>query len=118
RATDGTKGGPNQRGSSGDLMLPSAVMLLPTLRASDTGTPGRRASEGWRPPLSQVLLPTPTATPYGNNQSPSPGAAVRPSLNSMASCGGITGPRSTDGPASSDGQLLLPLSPDETDAPA
>lgn len=29
RATDGTKGGPNQRGSSGDLMLPSAV-LLPT----------------------------------------------------------------------------------------
>lgn len=30
RATDGTKGGPNQRGSSGDLMLPSAVNLLPT----------------------------------------------------------------------------------------
>lgn len=26
RATDGTKGGPNQRGSSGDLMLPSAVV--------------------------------------------------------------------------------------------
>lgn len=34
RATDGTKGGPNQRGSSGDLMLPSAVVqLLPTPRA-------------------------------------------------------------------------------------
>lgn len=30
RATDGTKGGPNQRGSSGDLMLLSAVHLLPT----------------------------------------------------------------------------------------
>jgi len=28
RATDGTKGGPNQRGSSGDLMLPSAVVAL------------------------------------------------------------------------------------------
>ena len=26
RATDGTKGGPNQRGSKGDLMLPSAVV--------------------------------------------------------------------------------------------
>ena len=26
RASDGAKGGPNQRGSSGDLMLPSAVM--------------------------------------------------------------------------------------------
>lgn len=62
RATDGTKGGPNQRGSSGDLMLPSAV---------------------------QHLLPTPTATPYGNNQSPSPGAAVRPSLDSLASSGAL-----------------------------
>jgi DNA (cytosine-5)-methyltransferase 1 len=30
RATDGTKGGPNQRGSAGDLTLPSAVQLLPT----------------------------------------------------------------------------------------
>ena len=28
RATDGTKGCPNQRGSSGDLMLPSAVVNL------------------------------------------------------------------------------------------
>jgi hypothetical protein len=56
RATDGTKGGPNQRGSSGDLMLPSAVVQL---------------------------LPTPTATPYGTNQSPSPGAAVRPSLDQL-----------------------------------
>lgn len=36
RATDGTKGGPNQRGSSGDLMLPSAVLhLLPTPTARD-----------------------------------------------------------------------------------
>jgi DNA (cytosine-5)-methyltransferase 1 len=36
RATDGTKGGPNQRGSSGDLMLPSAVSsLLPTPMAGD-----------------------------------------------------------------------------------
>lgn len=31
RATDGTNGGPNQRGSEGDLVLPSAVMhMLPT----------------------------------------------------------------------------------------
>lgn len=35
RATDGTKGGPNQRGSSGDLMLPSAVQLLPTPNTMD-----------------------------------------------------------------------------------
>ncbi|GAA3292669.1 hypothetical protein GCM10020218_068020 [Dactylosporangium vinaceum] len=30
------------------------------------------------------LLPTPTAVPYGTNQSPSAGAAVRPSLDSLA----------------------------------
>lgn len=29
------------------------------------------------------LLPTPTATSYGSNQSPSPGAAVRPSLDGL-----------------------------------
>ena len=36
RSTDGTKGGPNQRGSSGDLMLPSAVQLLPTPQSADS----------------------------------------------------------------------------------
>ena len=36
RASDGTKGGPNQRGSKGDLMLPSAVVqLLPTPSVAD-----------------------------------------------------------------------------------
>lgn len=44
RATDGTKGGPNQRGSSGDLMLPSAVThLLQTPSVADaTGGHERR----------------------------------------------------------------------------
>jgi DNA (cytosine-5)-methyltransferase 1 len=50
RATDGTKGGPNQRGSSGDLMLPSAVHLLPTPRATRGGSHTE----------SVVLLPTPS----------------------------------------------------------
>lgn len=36
RASDGKHGGPNMRGSSGDLMLPSAVMLLPTPTAMDS----------------------------------------------------------------------------------
>jgi hypothetical protein len=36
RATDGETGGPNQRGSKGDLMLPSAVMqMLPTPTSRD-----------------------------------------------------------------------------------
>ena len=37
RATDGTKGGPNQRGSSGDLMLPSAVHTMPATDWGDYG---------------------------------------------------------------------------------
>lgn len=46
RATDGTKGGPNQRGSSGDLMLPSAVMhLLPSPQTSDTNGAGEKPGE-------------------------------------------------------------------------
>jgi hypothetical protein len=41
RASDGEKGGPNQRGSSGDLMLTSAVFkLLPTPTAMDSHASG------------------------------------------------------------------------------
>jgi DNA (cytosine-5)-methyltransferase 1 len=29
------------------------------------------------------LLPTPTASPYGRNRSPSPGASIRPSLAAL-----------------------------------
>ncbi|WP_233289232.1 MULTISPECIES: hypothetical protein [unclassified Kitasatospora] len=58
KASDGTHGGPNSRGSKGDLTLPSAAaQLLPTPRASDTGTPGRKPGAGFRPPLSAVVLP-------------------------------------------------------------
>jgi DNA (cytosine-5)-methyltransferase 1 len=56
RATDGTNGGPNQRGSSGDLMLPSAV---------------------------HQLLPTPTASQFPSNKSLSPGATERPALSAI-----------------------------------
>ena len=60
RATDGTKGGPNQRGSSGDLMLPSAVMqLLPTPRATRGGSSTETVE----------LLPTPKASNNEKRQS-------------------------------------------------
>jgi hypothetical protein len=110
RATDGTNGGPNQRGSSGDLMLPSAVQLLPTPTAMDSagsrgyrldGTPYTGTAGVTLTDAAMALLPTPTATPYGNNQSPSPGAAVRPSLDTLFS-GASTDPLSDDGSDSPD----------------
>lgn len=58
RATDGTKGGPNQRGSKGDLTLPSAVQLLPTPTSRDHKS-GKASQETWdrnnRRPLSETL---------------------------------------------------------------
>jgi DNA (cytosine-5)-methyltransferase 1 len=68
RATDGTKGGPNQRGSSGDLMLPSAVHLLNTPTAADgkrvsvsrrakeefgATTLGEQVTQDWREPRAE-----------------------------------------------------------------
>lgn len=54
RASDGTKGGPNQRGSAGDLMLPSAVHLLQTPSVAD-GTGGHATRSGGR--SDEKLLP-------------------------------------------------------------
>ncbi|WP_420169799.1 hypothetical protein [Streptomyces violaceoruber] len=106
RASDGEKGGPNQRGSKGDLALPAVAhrigseALLPTPRASDTGTPGRPASEGFRPPLSQVVLPlfpTPTAAD-GDRTSPTYGRG-NPTLT-----GAVSPPPSTGGSTPPDGK--------------
>ncbi|MER7050512.1 hypothetical protein ABT391_37455 [Streptomyces jumonjinensis] len=76
KASDGIKGSPNQRHGNGDLTLPSAAArLLPTPRATDTGTPGRRAGKGFRPPLSAVVLPlfaTESGTDIGGGHMPQP----------------------------------------------
>ena len=45
RATDGSNGGPNQRGSKGDLMLPSAVYQFPTPTATNTKANHMRGSD-------------------------------------------------------------------------
>lgn len=45
------------RTQKGGPSLPDEARLLPTPRASDTGTAGRRAGQGFRPPLSQQVLP-------------------------------------------------------------
>jgi hypothetical protein len=48
RATDGTKGGPNQAGSKGDLMLPSAAAQWPTPASRDFRTPNSQESQARR----------------------------------------------------------------------
>jgi hypothetical protein len=79
-----TGGGTEVSGASrtgGPMLREALLSLLPTPRAAvdkDHGLNGKDWGE-LRPALLR-LLPTPSATDYGNNQSPSPGAAVRPSL--------------------------------------
>lgn len=78
--------------ADGGMNLRHTVSLLPTPRASENEnrqtkrSPSQEAGTHGKCLAAEVahLLPTPTATPYGNNQSPSPGAAVRPSLDSLA----------------------------------
>jgi hypothetical protein len=68
-ASDGEKGGPNQRGGSGDLRLASAVQLLPTPTASEATGAGYtdRENGGGRNLRTEVtLLPTPVANDSGN----------------------------------------------------
>ena len=48
RATDGTKGCPAQRGSKGDLMLPSVVIAVTTPRTG-TSTRTEVSNRGQRP---------------------------------------------------------------------
>lgn len=68
RASDGAKGGPNQRGSSGDLMLPAAVMsLLPTPTASDRFGAGNHGDGGADLRTTIALLPTPVTEPDTGN---------------------------------------------------
>lgn len=63
RATDGTKGGPNQRGSSGDLMLPSAVaQLLPTPMVGSTSPAAHGQISGdYRRRMDEALEQMPSA---------------------------------------------------------
>jgi len=70
RASDGEKGGPNQRGSSGDLMLPSAVVqLLPTPTSRDHKGANQRGDETC---LHGALMnpPSPDGSPSSGAQLP------------------------------------------------
>lgn len=73
RASDGTKGGPNQRGSKGDLMLPSAAaQLLPTPTTAD----GERTSSTYgrgNPTLTGAITNPPSAAGKPSSDDPPPG---------------------------------------------
>ncbi|MFJ6199171.1 hypothetical protein [Micromonospora sp. NPDC092111] len=80
--------------------LTDATRLLPTPRASDTGTPGRKAGTGFRPPLSQVLLPTPKASDGAKGcpgQRGSHGDLTLPSAAVQVPARVLPTPRASDG---------------------
>ena len=114
-AYEGSRGGsqhPDKRKAAGHSPYLACVAehLLPTPTVSDGNGAGAHGAGGSDLRTAISLLPTPTATPYGNNQSPSPGAAVRPSLNGV-----FTNPLLDDGSEPSDDAPPLPLNPDETE---
>lgn len=82
RATDGSKGGPNQRGSSGDMMLPSAAAQWET--PSVAVTAGSRLTRGGARSdemllTGQALAFSPPALPTRNGpQSSQPSRALNP----------------------------------------
>ena len=115
RATDGTKGGPNQRGSAGDLMLPSAVTLLPTPVVYDMGdgkTP--EVWDEWTAKMqaahgdgnghgkslaieAQRLLPTPEAADGSGGRASSEVGGTRPSgVKRAVTLGTVTAPAHAD----------------------
>ncbi len=92
KATDGTKGCPAQRGSKGDLTLPSAAVRLDPDAAghSQAGGPAGGGSAG-----GGRLLPTPrvAATRTARHAAISPASRSRPSLEQAAEIAEGTLPR-------------------------
>ena len=111
--------GPGREQSGGDDLTTVAFKLLPTPVAQDAKNATAPPSQAQRngpglPSEVMALLPTPSATPYGNNQSPSPNAAVRPSLDGVVKLlptptkGEGQGARSLTAPARQDGSRFDP----------
>ncbi len=113
RASDGEKGGPNQAGSSGDLMLTSAAAKWPTPTAMDsessacahlTTDSGRHS--GTTLTDAMRMWPTPAATSYGSSQNGINGkggeferpSAGTPSLETLARNGELPSLRAPETP--------------------
>ncbi len=75
----------------GNPMLGMAVRsLMPTLLAADAKGGEYKKPQGG--PSLRTFLPTLTASTYGSNQSPTPGAEVRPNLGKALRSEDSTGP--------------------------
>lgn len=94
---------------------PAGFWLLPTPRTSDTNGTGTHGTGGLDLRTAVTLLPTPTARDGKGSDLPSrTGGRSLPTVLA----GDATPPLSPDGSTSPGEQLLIPLSPDEPDAPA
>jgi hypothetical protein len=76
KASDGTKGGPNQQGSKGDLMLPSAAAQWPTPDTNPNRRNNKSASAGaaTRPTIAYAVKqwPTPAARDHKSERGGEP----------------------------------------------
>jgi DNA (cytosine-5)-methyltransferase 1 len=96
RATDGKNGGPNQRGSSGDLALPSAVMkLLPTTTVMDYHASGGNS------PSDMTLTDAVVRTQLGAITNPRLDAGSTSSIEQPQRPPSPTGTESRDSPPGS-----------------
>lgn len=79
------------------LLIPTPAARLGRCTSITPTTAARRQARGRGVNLDDwaALLPTPTAARYGNNQSPSPGAAVRHGLDSIDRL--LPTPKASDG---------------------
>lgn len=97
RASDGAHGGPNQRGSKGDLTVSSAVALLPTPNSYEgcrggSQHPDKKRAGGHQVNLSDVaekelpaLLPTPRAADHSHSMdAPAAMAHVEAGMGALA----------------------------------
>ncbi len=75
---------PTSGGGTGYLSGNRPDTWRPTLELAVQGYQPTKNGRPTQPPEPAALLPTPTAASYGSNQSLSPGAAVRPSLATLA----------------------------------
>lgn len=91
-------GGPTSPG--GEILLPTPVVTdakAARNRTANRSDPNSKHHDGLT--LSDALLPTPNASPYGYNQQDSPGAAKRPGLWTLFAAGSPASPPPPPGDA-------------------